>query len=188
MDIKKGLSYVAFGFLFTLVNFNLTLNGGTVNVMPDFVGWILFFLAFDKLGTYISDKKYMKWISLILAVVTAALWILGMAKPELDVDVFNTLAAVVSAVYMFILFGVLENIARDYKSSRAETIRMLKILNLVLYVAFMVLALAYYFVKEDALAVITAFIGITMLVAAIFTAFVLFALRKEVKEYTPEEA
>ena len=83
MNIKKGLSYVAFGFLFTLVNFNLTLNGGTLNVMPDFVGWILFFLAFDKLGTYISDKKYMKWISLILAVVTAALWILGMAKPEI---------------------------------------------------------------------------------------------------------
>ena len=188
MDIKKGLSYVAFGFLFTLVNFNLTLNGGTVNVMPDFVGWILFFLAFDKLGTYISDKKYMKWVSLVLAVFAAALWILGMAKPELNVDVFNTLAAVVGAIYMYILFGVLENIARDYKSSRAETIRMLKILNLVLYVAFMVLALAYYFVKEDALAVITAFIGITMLVAAIFTAFVLFALRKEVKEYTPEEA
>ena len=64
---------------------------------------------------------------------------------------------------------------------------MLKILNLGLYIAFIVFALVYYFTRENTFAVITAFIGIVMLVAAIFTAFVLFGLRKEVKEYTPEE-
>ena len=187
MDIKKGLSFVAFGFLFTLVNFNLTLNGSSLNVMPDFVGWILFYFAFDRLGTYISDKKYLKWISLILALLTAALWIFELAKPELNVDIFNTATTAAAAFYMFILFGVLENIAKDYNSSRTDTIRMLKILNLGLYIAFIVFALVYYFTRENTFAVITAFIGIVMLVAAIFTAFVLFGLRKEVKEYMPEE-
>ena len=187
MDIKKGLSYVAFGFLFTLVNINLNMNGGSLNITPDFIGWILFFLAFDKLGTYISDKKYMKWIALVLAVVTAALWILEMAKPELNVDIFTTLAAVVSVVYMFILFGVLENIARDYRSSRADTVKILKILNLVLYLAFLGISLFYLYNKSAYTVAAAAFTGIAALVAAIFTAFVLFGLRKEIKEYVPEE-
>ena len=31
-SLKRGLSFVAFGFLFTLVNLNLTLNGTTVSI------------------------------------------------------------------------------------------------------------------------------------------------------------
>lgn len=187
MDIKKGLSYVAFGFLFTLVNINLNLNGGSLNITPDFIGWILFFLAFDKLGTYISDKKYMKWIALVLAIVTAALWILEMAKPELNVDIISTFVAIVSLVYMFILFGVLEKIATDYKSSRADTLRMLKILNLALYLAFLGLSLLYLYNKSTYTVAAAAFTGIAALVAAVFTALVLFGLRKEIKEYVTEE-
>ena len=69
MNIKKGISYVAFGFLFTLVNFNLTINSVSICVTPDFIGWLLFFLAFDKLGTYISDKSYMKWNALVMSLI-----------------------------------------------------------------------------------------------------------------------
>ena len=43
MDLRKGLSYVAFGFLFTLINFNLTVNGQAISITPNFIGWILFF-------------------------------------------------------------------------------------------------------------------------------------------------
>ena len=76
MNIKKGISLIAFGFAFVLVNLTLTLNGRSICVTPDFVGWILFFMSFDLLGSYIADKAYMKWISLILAIVTGAIWML----------------------------------------------------------------------------------------------------------------
>ena len=66
LNLKKGLSFVAFGFFFTLINLNLTLNGAKLDVTPDFIGWILFFLAFDLLGTYVKDKLYLKWLSLVL--------------------------------------------------------------------------------------------------------------------------
>ena len=95
MDIKKGISYVAFGFLFTLININLTFNGATVNIVPDFLGWILFFLAYDKLGSYMENRVYLKWGFLIMAVFKGVLWILDFTGgPELGyLGIFFSLLA-----------------------------------------------------------------------------------------------
>ena len=70
MDLKKALTYVAIGFLFTLINLNITIGTITINFTPDFVGWILFFLAFDKLGSYVEGKTYLKWMALVLAIIS----------------------------------------------------------------------------------------------------------------------
>ena len=183
MDIKKGLLMVAVGFLFTLVNVNLTYNGSSLNVTPDFVGWILFFLSFDKLGSYISDKQFLKWTSLVMAVLTGATWILGIARPELNIDILNSVLTVVSTVYMFVLFGVLEKIAHDCGSPRESTLRILKWLNLVIYVLFVVAALFYAQGSNDQTALaVAAVLGVALLVCAIITAFVLFRLSKDYTE------
>ncbi len=181
MDIKKGVSYIAFGYLLTLVNLNLNFGSFSVNVFPNFIGWILFFLAFDKLGPYASDKPFLKWTSLILVILAGTTWILGIAKPELDADLLTTIMGVISVVYLFILFGVLEQIAGDYHSSRASTIHMLKILNPILYVAFVVSSLGFISSNlSPTLGGLAAVIGIAALVTAIVTLVVLFQLRKEI--------
>ncbi len=182
MNINKALSYVAFGFLFTLVNLNLNFGTITVNVFPDFVGWILFFLAFDELGTYLEGKRYMKWISLGMIILTAVIWVMRMMSPELELNILTTAATIVSLVYMFILFGALEQVARDYQSKRESTIRMLKIVNLILYVAFVVTALGFIAVQQAAWAMVAAVVGAAALVAAIITLVVLFQLRREIRE------
>ena len=181
MDIKKGLTYVAFGFLFTLVNFNLKYNGTAVNIVPDFVGWILFFLAYDKLGDYLKDKAYLKWMSLGLAIFTAVEWILAIVKPDLDLDIVKTVVDIVSMVYTFILFGALEKIAHDYNSDRESTIRILKYFNIVIYALFAVAALLSALVDEK-YAVLALVFGLAALVAAIITCVVLFKLKKEISE------
>ena len=187
MNLKKGLTFVAFGFLFTLVNLNITYNGTAVNILPDFLGWILFFLAFDMLGKYVEDKLYLKWVALILTIVTAVIWIFGIAKPELDIDFLKTAVAVVSMVFMFLLFGSLEEIAHEYGSAREGTLHMLRILNLILNVAFVVLALLAGYVSLENYALLAAFVGTAALVAAIITAFVLFELRKDISDRLPEQ-
>ncbi|MBQ1384382.1 MAG: hypothetical protein IIY74_03210 [Firmicutes bacterium] len=57
------------GALFTLVNFNLTFGETSVNVMPNFAGWILVYLACGLLGDYIADKAYLKPASVATVVV-----------------------------------------------------------------------------------------------------------------------
>ncbi len=180
MNLKKGLSYVAFGFLFTLVELNLNFQNGTINVMPDFIGWILFFLAFDKLGIYVENKKYLKWISLVMIILTGTIWVLGIAKPEISTDILTTTATIISLIYMFILFGAVEQIARDDQSKKESTIHMLKIINLVLYAGFVITALGFAAASQGALAMLAAVLGVAALVAAIVTLVVLFQLRKEI--------
>ena len=186
MNLKQGLTFVAFGFLFTLVNLNITLNGSTLNIMPDFIGWILFFLAFDKLGKYVEDKRYLKWIALILTIATAVLWIFDIAEPAFSIGFLKTIVTVVSTAYMFILFGSLEKIAHDYESASETTLHMLKILNLVLSISFIVLALLAGYVSLENYALLAALAGTAALVAAIITAIVLFKLRKDISDRLPE--
>ncbi len=187
MNLKKGLSYVAFGFFFTLVNLNLTLNGTTINVTPDFIGWILLFLAFVPLGPYVSDKPILRWLPLVVGVFSAAVWVLSIAKPELDIGFVPTILTALSAVYMFLLFGALQRIARDYASPREGTLGVLRILNPALEVAFVVMGLLAYYARSYALAGLSAVLGVAALVAAIVTMVVLFRLRSEISRKLESE-
>ncbi len=187
MNLKKGLSYVAFGFFFTLVDLNLTLNGTTLNVTPDFIGWILFFLAFDRLGEYTADKIILKWVSSALIFLSAAVWVLELAKPELEIGFVKTLITIVTAVYMFVLFGVLKKIAADYSSYWQSMIGVLRILNPVLEIAFVAVGLLAIFAESTALVGLTAVLGIAALIAAVVTMIVLFQLRKEISRKLDNE-
>ena len=187
MDIKKALSYVAFGFLFTLINLNLTIGSLTINVTPDFIGWILFFLAFDKFGSYLEGKSYLKWISLCVAIVSAATWLLDLVMPEVDPGYLNTVVSTVSVIYTFILFGTLVEIAEECGSATAKTLNFLKYINVVLHVAFVVVGLtAASDTSNTVLLGAAAIIGALALVAAIFTCVTLFRLRKDYNEKVPE--
>ncbi len=188
MDLKKSLKYIAFGFLFTLLNINLTAGTLKINVMPDFIGWILFFIAFDGLGDYGKGKEYLKWIALGLLIATAVLWVFSIARPSLDLNIVDTVVTVVSAVFMFVLFGILEKIAGDIGSKRASILRMLKYFNLVLYVLFIVTASLAGYVSLENYAIPAALTGVAALVCAIVSAFVLFGLSKEVSENQEAEA
>lgn len=179
MDLKKGLSYVAFGFFFTLVNLNLTFSGTEINIFPDFIGWVLLFLAFDKLGTYVSDKKYLKWLSLIMVILSGAVWIYEIAKPELNIGIVRTVVTLLSAVYMFLLFDSLERIAGDHGSDKEDTIRMLKVINPILTIAFVVVGILAGQNGSSVLAGLAAILGLCALAAAIVTAVVLFRLRTD---------
>lgn len=187
-NLKKGISYVAFGFLFTLVNINLNFSSGTLNVTPDFIGWILLFLAFPLLGAYASDKPYLRWIPLLMVVLTGAVWILDFAKPELDAGILKTVSGVISAVYMFVLFGVLEQIARDYGSSRADTIRTLKYINLIAYAVMIVSFLITELTRNLSYGAFGLIVGFVGLAAAIVTLVVLLRFRKEMHTRIAERA
>ncbi|MBQ6559452.1 MAG: hypothetical protein IJL85_01345 [Erysipelotrichaceae bacterium] len=172
MDIKKGISYIAIGFLFTLVNINLKLNSTTLNITPDFIGWILIFFAFDRLGHYTENKAYLKWIALILAILTGVIWVYGIMKPEFDIDIVKTIVSFVSVGYMFLLFNILEKIAKDHAPTFEKNISMLKIINLVLYIGFFVTAMLT--TRDQQTFAMLAFVfGTATLISAIVTAVTL---------------
>lgn len=180
MNIKKGLLFVAFGFLFTLVNINLIINDLSINITPDFIGWLLLFLAFDKLEAYTKDKQYLKWLSLALAIFSGVVWVFGLLKPEVNINVLNMIVNIVGAIYMFMMFGVLENIAHDHAPSKQSTLGLLKYVNVLLYVLFALFAVLASTNENRILILISFGFGAAAIVCAIITAVTLFSLSKEV--------
>ncbi len=187
MNIKKGISLAAFGFLFVLVNINITLFELTINLTPDFVGWILMFLSFEKLGSYAEGKNYLKWMALVMAVFTAAEWIIEITMPGFDISVVSWVFAIVSAVFLFIYLGIIEKVAHDVASSNESTIRMLRILIAVLNGVWLVLELVILIGGvTDLVKILLTVTGVAVLAATVFMAVVLFRLRKEVNEERAE--
>ena len=181
MDIKKALSYTAIGFLLTLIDINLTMNGQSVSVTPDFIGWILFFLADDKYGTFMRGKEYLKWCFLIIAVIRAFQWVVTVFQLSVELPgVVTIIIGIAEAVIMFLFFGVIEEVTRNYDPDRASTVNLLKIINLVLLLALTLLGVQALMQMSVALAVLVAVLGIAALVAAIVTCVVLFKIRKTV--------
>ena len=182
MNIKKALSFVAFGFLFTLININITLDTITINFTPDFIGWILLYVGFDKFGTYVEKKKYLKLISLLLIIVSAALWAFDLFGLDLPLSIVKSVANILSAVYMFELFTVLTRIAEDNQSSHADTIRYLKYINVILFLLLSGISLIADRMTLSTLAVTFTVLGVLALISAIISAVILFRLRKEINE------
>ena len=78
--------------------------------------------------------------------------------------------------------AVIERIAADHGSSRADTIRILKWINIVSYVALEIMAIMKDVLSIEAMATILLVFGLALLVSAIITMFVLFGLRSEINE------
>lgn len=180
MNIQKALSFIAFGFLFTLLNININ----SINFTPSFIGWILLFLAYDNLGTYTEGKVWLKWTSLALGVLSLVIWILGLTKPEFSTRVLDAVLSAASAVYLYFLLGILENVADDYGSGLSRKLHTVKLVNLVA-VCLMELIAIQIPAQGTPDTLMTVLVFALMLLAlglAIYMMFLLFRLRKDIKQ------
>ena len=181
-NIRRGLTFVAVGFLFTLVN--VTVNN--VNVTPNFVGWLLFFLAYPCLEKHAEGKEYLKWASLIIMIITLVRWVLDITHLVGDTSTLDTIVGIASEIFMFILFGILENVANYYnRADFAGKLRRLKYMNLVFYIVFAVSVIVYSFNQSTLIAGIALISGLIELILAIIICVTLFKLDKEIANGEP---
>lgn len=180
-NLKKAISLTVFGFLFIFVTFNLTINGASVDIMPDFAGWLLLFLAFDKLGGYGDGKEFLKWGALLMMLITVVQYAITVFKPELKMDIYNLVVNILQAIYIFLYLGIIEEVAEDIGSVRSNKIHTLRMVTLALDV-FLTLVGIFATKIDIPLVFTTVIAGIASLVVLIMLLLALFGLRKEVKQ------
>lgn len=94
---------IFWGFFFVFINFNLTLNGHTVNLLPDFVGYILLHQAAGALAEESGRFRKIRPFTLAMAVYTGILWtgdLLGVTGGGSWLDTILSLAALVISLYI----------------------------------------------------------------------------------------
>lgn len=186
MNLKKGLTCVAFGFLFVSVDFKLNLSGGVLNLLPAFVGWILFALAYSKLGKYTAYKPHLRWIPIVLAVYETIDWLLVLQNMTLTLPLVGYAIPILEIVYLFQLFGCLEWVAGAYAARLESRIHRLKILYISLLIAaFATLFLALTASASGLFANLTPLISLAIVVVIILICVTLFQLRKAIPNEDP---
>ena len=181
MKLNKGLRFIAFGFLFTLVNLNITTANYKVNITPDFIGWLLIFIG---LG-YMKERKgdlFFRIVAILLSLVTLAMWIVRFVLPKFDLRLYEIGVSAFAVLYITLLLGFLEKTARQCGSSHAGNLKIVKYVDLIVYILFQSISFAGPYLPENVLKVLVLVSGVAVLITAIMTAIVLFRLSFDVEE------
>ena len=127
----------------------------------------------------------MRWAALILTIITAVEWTLEVTNAVANTDVLKTIVGLANAVFMFLYFDILINVARDYgHEETANKLSTLKYVNIGGYIGTVVFAVLYALTKNTIMAVLTVVCGVVVLVTAIITCVRLFKLKKEIANGT----
>jgi hypothetical protein len=152
-----------------------------IDIMPDFIGWLLLFLAFDKLGDYGKGKEYLKWSAFAMMLATVVQYALTVVRPETKYATFDLVINILQALYVFLYLGIIEEVAEDIGSVRSDRIHTLRIVTLAIDV--FLLLIQFFAVRADIPTAFTVIIaGFASVIVLIMLLAALFKLRKEVKQ------
>ena len=186
LNLKKGLTYIVIGFLFTFISLNLKLNTANIDITPDYVGWILIFMGFDLLGDYVKDMKYLKWAAIGMAVLSLISWILAALSVSLDPDYLSTFINLAMILYFYFLLDPIEKIAEDNGSLRVSSIRTVRMAMLGGIGLSVILFVLSFFADEKLTLFLVVMVMIIQVYVTIALAFDLFLVRKEISDKLKE--
>lgn len=98
-SLYSGVGYAIAGYFFLYVNINL----GPVNILPNFVGWLLMLPAINRLQGERRDLKLLRPLAILLAVWNGVGWFLAIFGGTLDgrIPFLDILAAVAGLYFHF---------------------------------------------------------------------------------------
>ena len=124
---------IFWGFFFLFVNFNLTVNGHILNLLPPFVGCWLLYRGFEELRAE-SERFYaLRPFAVGLGIYTALIWIGDLLGVSTGSWISVLLGIVASAVELYIAWGVIQGLRE------AEEHRQASLNTAAMYQAWMVL-------------------------------------------------
>ena len=179
MKLNKGLRLIAIGFLFTLINLNITTNNHVINFTPDFIGWILICAGLGNMKNETGSVLMYQVCAVVLAVVSLGLWVAKLIFPKYDLSIYESVAGLISTLFIFALLSLLEKVARKYHSTHSNDLKVLKFVYLIVYILFQATALTAQILPMEVVAVVATIVGIGALITAIATAIILFKLSFE---------
>lgn len=181
-NLYRGISKMAWGYVFIFFHFNF----GTLDILPDFVGYLLFLSAIGLLQEVEPELALLRPFGMVLVIYHIIEWLSQLLSIRWgDVSQFVSIVlCIVSIYFQFQMITNLATLAMKYQSEGAEFDRKLLIFRNVYVVGTtgtMILTYLSLWLGEIGTylafgcALVTLFVGIGILVT-------LFGLRKEFRE------
>lgn len=173
--LADGVKLIAFGYLFLHLNLNL----GTLNVLPNWVGYLLILRALPALGEYEPSALLLRPLGILLALWEGFLWGMALLGSSQDDSLFTVIAAVIALYFHFQLLTNLADSAKQFGCPERSRILTLRTVRTVLIT---LLALPVSWADYQ---VLTTGIAIVFVIVAVWICVVLFSFRRSL-ELTPE--
>lgn len=111
---------IFWGFFFLFLNFNLTVNQHTLNVLPDFVGCWLLYRGGEELECESKRFSALRPFSVGLGIYTALIWIGDLLGVSTGSWISVLLGIVASAVELYIAWGVIQSLRETEAHRQAD--------------------------------------------------------------------
>lgn len=133
-NIRRALSQVAWAYLLLYLDLNL----GTLNVLPDWAGYLLLFSAIGWLAGELRDLSLLRPFCVLLGIVSGVNWLAVLATGNGLTDRFFLLSAIITCVSLYFHFQLLTDLALLAEEAGdgplARRLRVCRNLNAVLRV------------------------------------------------------
>lgn len=93
------------GLFFLLFGYGLLIGNGMVDILPPFVGYLLFFLASRRVAVYSSKFLKIRYAAPVFMVVSLGLWVKDLISYRMDGSLLETVwNLIVTAFSLLLLF------------------------------------------------------------------------------------
>lgn len=114
------MKLVFWGFFFLFLNFNLTVNGHILNVLPDFVGCWLLYRGFEELRAESERFDALRPFTVGLGIYTALIWVGDLLGVGFGSWVGTLLGIAASIVELYIAWGVIQALRETEAHRQAD--------------------------------------------------------------------
>ena len=170
----QAVRLIAWGHILLYLHFNLE----TIDILPDWLGYVLMLRALPALSEEESSANLLKPLGIALAVWEGFMWIAALLGIDTSVGVVTVISYVITVVSMYFHFQLLTNLAsaaEKYNCEHSGKILLLRTVNTIL---ILVLALPFPWDKAEAATII---LLVAMAIVTIWKCFVLFSVKKELE-------
>ncbi len=173
--LGEAVKKIARGYIFLHLNINL----GTLNILPNWLGYILIFGALTAISEDEDSAQLLRPLAVLLGIWEGLLWLFALLGAEIDLPIITLIAAIIGLYFHFQLLTNLASIAEKYncpEQKRLLTLRTVRTLLITL------LTLPLPWEKYQFFGVL---IVIVEAIVAIWITAVLYALRRSLLENKP---
>ncbi len=129
-NLYRGISKIAWGYVFVFCNINL----GTLNILPNFVGFLMFLSAISLLQEVEPELALLRPFGIALSIWYVMDWLCQLFSVSLTGGLLlavNVVICIMSIYFQFQLLTNLASIAVKYQSTGAEfDVKLLRYRNI----------------------------------------------------------
>lgn len=164
--IIKSLKNIAIGYMFIIFELNI----GTLDIIPDFVGYIYIYQGIKSLTNTVLSLKLLVNFAILLGIISFMEWVLAIFNIGISIYIINTVITIITLYFDFHLITDIVEIGKMYNYIKISDMIFLRNAKVIIYTVIYLMA---YFTGFELLISILALLLFAICLTIIYFVYLL---------------